>query len=67
MQKRLPELLTDQELVGFYQAVWHARNPTHMIMIKLLVFTGLRNAELACVRLQDVDLDNCQLHVDADP
>jgi integrase len=58
VQKRLPELLTDHELVGFYEAVWHARNPTHMIMIKLLIFTGLRNAELARVRLQDVDLDH---------
>jgi integrase/recombinase XerD len=37
MQKRLPELLTDHELVGFYEAVWHARNPTHMIMIKLVL------------------------------
>jgi integrase/recombinase XerD len=63
VQKRLPELLTDHELVGFYEAVWHARNPTHMIMIKLLIYTGLRNAELARVRLQDVDLDHCQLHV----
>jgi len=63
VQKRLPELFTDHELVGFYEAVWHARNPTHMIMIKLLIFTGLRNAELARVRLQDVDLDHCQLHV----
>jgi integrase/recombinase XerD len=34
-----------------------------MIMIKLLIYTGLRNAELARVRLQDVDLDHCQLHV----
>ena len=63
VQERLPELLTDHELVGFYEAVWHARNPTHMIMIELLIFTGLRNAELARVRLQDVDLDHCQLHV----
>ena len=63
VQKRLPELLTDHELVNFYEAVWHARNPTHMIMIKLLIYTGLRNAELARVRLQDVDLDHCQLHV----
>jgi integrase/recombinase XerD len=37
VQKRLPELLTDHELVGFYEAVWHARNPTHMIMIKLVL------------------------------
>jgi integrase/recombinase XerD len=63
VQKRLPELLTDHELVGFYEVVWHARNPTHMIMIRLLIFTGLRNAELARVRLQDVDLDHCQLHI----
>ena len=26
-------------------------------------YTGLRNAELGRVRLQDVDLDHCQLHV----
>ena len=47
----------------FYEAVWHARNPTHMIVVKLLIFTGLRNAELARVRLQDMDLDHCQVHV----
>ncbi len=45
--KRLPHLLTDRELVAFYEAVWQARNPTHMVMIKVLIFTGLRNAELA--------------------
>jgi len=54
--KRLPELLTDLELVAFYEAVWRARHPQHMVLIKLLLFTGLRNAELAHVRLRDVDL-----------
>jgi hypothetical protein len=41
--KRLPELLTDHQLVGFYEAVWHARNPTHtiMIIIKLPIYTGV--------------------------
>jgi integrase/recombinase XerD len=61
--KRLPALLTDPELVAFYEAVWQARNPQHMIMIKLLLFTGLRNAELAHVQLRDVDLDHCQIRV----
>jgi integrase/recombinase XerD len=63
VEKRLPELLTDTELVAFYEAVWQARHPQHMVMIKLLLFTGLRNAELAHVRLQDVDLDYCQIRV----
>jgi integrase/recombinase XerD len=64
VQKRLPHLLTDQELVAFYETVWQARDPVHMILIKLLIFTGLRNAELANVQLSDVDLDNCQIRVD---
>jgi hypothetical protein len=25
-KKRVPELLTDSELVGFYEEVWHVRN-----------------------------------------
>jgi integrase len=28
-----------------------------MVLIKVLIFTGLRNAELTRIRLQDVDLD----------
>jgi len=61
--KRLPALLTDRELVAFYEAVWAARNPKHMIRVKRLIFAGLRNAELADVRRQDVDPDHCQIHV----
>ena len=44
---------------AFYEAVWQARNPQHMVLIKLLLFTGLRNIELAHVRRQDVELDHC--------
>ncbi len=62
-ERRFPELLTDAELVAFYEAVWQARNPQHMVLVKLLLFTGLRNVELAHVRLQDVDLDHCQIRV----
>ena len=58
-----PELLTDSELVGFYEAVWHSRNSVHMVMIKLLIFTGLRNAELSQIRLKHVDLDLCQIRI----
>lgn len=62
--QRLPELLTDSELVGFYEAVWQARNSVHMVMIKLLIFTGLRNAELSQIRLKHVDLDQCQIRIE---
>jgi integrase/recombinase XerD len=63
-EKRLPELLTDDELVAFYETVWQSRNAVHMVMIKLLIFSGVRNAELANVRLKDVDLNSCQIRIE---
>ena len=41
-EKRLPELLTNEELKDFYEAVFSARNHEHMVMIKFLIFTGVR-------------------------
>jgi integrase/recombinase XerD len=61
--KRLPALLTDAELVAFYEAIWHARQLTHGVMLKLLLFTGIRNAELVHLRLTDVDLHTCQIRI----
>ena len=63
-EKRLPELLTDQELTAFYDAVFRARNRKHTVMIKLLIFTGIRNAELAGIRLTDVDLGGLRIRID---
>lgn len=61
--KRLPELLTDAELVAFYDALWQARQLTHAVMLKLLLFTGIRNAELVQLRLTHVDVQTCQLRI----
>ncbi|MBU0992106.1 MAG: site-specific integrase [Proteobacteria bacterium] len=54
--KRLPELLTQDELKLFYEAVWNGFNRTHVVIIKLLLFTGIRNTELINIKLDDVDL-----------
>jgi integrase/recombinase XerD len=61
--KRLPELLTDAELMAFYNAIWYAHQLTHLVMLKLLLFTGIRNAELVHLRPTDVDLQTCQLRI----
>jgi len=63
-EKRLPELLTNEELQAFYEAVFSARNHKHMVMIKLLIFTGVRNAELANIRLTDIDLQSLQIRIE---
>ncbi len=63
--RALPELLTDDELTRFYEAVWNAADPTHMVMIKLLIFTGMRNAELANVTLRSVDLKAMKIRIES--
>lgn len=63
-RKRLPELLTDEELISFYEAVWNAKNTNHLVMIKLLIYTGIRNAELTQVKIKDVDLANCTVRIE---
>jgi integrase/recombinase XerD len=62
-RKRLPALLTEAELVAFYDAVWTAQQLTHVIMLKLLLVTGLRNAELVQLRLADVDVHTGHLRI----
>jgi integrase/recombinase XerD len=61
--QRLPELLTEAELVALYETIWHAHQFAHLVMLKLLLFTGIRNAELVQLRLTDVDLQTCQLRI----
>lgn len=61
--KRLPELMTNEELKQFYDAVWKASNRNHMVMLKLLLFTGIRNAELVNLTIKDVDLDSIRIRV----
>jgi integrase/recombinase XerD len=60
---RLPELLTEEELARFYEAVWQGGDRTHPVMIKLLLVTGIRNAELANLTLADVDLTGLTLRI----
>ena len=61
--KRLPELLTEGEMLTLYETIWKAHQLTHAILFKLLLFTGIRNAELVQLRLTDVDLQACQLRI----
>ena len=63
-QKSLPQLLTNEELIAFYETVFAARNRTHLVMIKLLIFTGIRNGELAKISLEDVDLQGLRIRIE---
>ena len=61
--KRLLVLLTDAELVAFYKAIWQARQLTHAVMLQLLLFPGMRHAELVHLRPTDIDLQTWQVRI----
>lgn len=61
--KRLPYVPTESELKNFYRAVWNGNNPVHLLMIKVLMYTGVRVSELITIELTDVDLHACQIRI----
>lgn len=63
--KTLPYVPTEAEIRAFYQAVWHTRRSGDMVLIKTLLYTGVRVAELVAIRLDEVDLDACRIRITA--
>lgn len=63
-KKKLPELLTEDEMNRFYEEVWNSENPSHMIMVKILLYTGIRNAELVNLKISDIDLKLLRIRIE---
>lgn len=61
--KKLPYVPTESELKKYYEVVWQAKNMQDMIIIKILLYTGIRVSELIRLNIQDVDFDRCQIRI----
>lgn len=61
--QRLPYVPTAEELRGYYNTVWTARRGGDIVLIKTLLYTGVRVAELVAIRIADVDLDACRIRI----
>ena len=55
--KKLPYVPTEEEIDKYYQAVWKSKNMKYVVIIKTLLYTGVRVSELINIKLSDVDLD----------
>ena len=63
--KKLPDIPTDSEIQRYYQAVWSSRNVQDLVIIKTLLYTGVRVSELVNIKLEDVDFQSCQFRFNA--
>lgn len=61
--KKLPLVPSEEEIKKYYETVWHSKNIQHMVMIKILLYTGVRVSELIRVKLSDVDFERCQIRI----
>lgn len=61
--KKLPYVPTEEELKRYYDIVWKSKNFQDMIIVKTLLYTGVRVSELVSIKLTDVDLNYCQIHI----
>jgi len=59
----LPDVPTEEEIQRYYEAVWHTRNMQDMVMIKTLLYTGVRVSELINIHLEDIDFVRCQIRI----
>lgn len=61
--KKLPYVPSDEEIKKYYETVWNAQNIKHMIIIKTMLYTGVRVGELVKIKIDNVELNECQIRI----
>lgn len=61
--KKLPYVPTEEEIKRYYEVVWSSKNFQDMMIIKTLLYTGVRVSELINIKLTDIDFQYCQIRV----
>src|SRR5260370_28157356 len=59
----LPIVPDEEAIRRYYEAILHARREQDLVIFKTLLYTGVRVSELVAIRLDQVDLDLCQIHI----
>ena len=63
--RKLPKLLTEEEITQFYAIIDSATSLRDQIMLRLLFYTAVRVAELCAIRVSDVDLAGSRIYIES--
>lgn len=61
--KRLPYVPTEEEVKRFYNAIWKSSETKYIMIIKVLLYTGVRVSELINIKLNDIDHATCRIRI----
>lgn len=61
--KKLPYVPTEEEVKKYYEVVWNSKNFQDMLIIKTLLYTGVRVSELINIKLSNIDINSCQMKI----
>jgi integrase/recombinase XerD len=64
--KKLPYVPTTEEIKQYYDVVWNSHNKKHMVMIRLMLYTGVKIGELVKIKISDVNIQKCIIRIDSD-
>jgi integrase/recombinase XerD len=62
-ERKLPQLLPEADLRRFFRVIQDCGDLQHEIMLKLLFYTAVRVSELARIRVEDVDTQQCKIFI----
>ncbi len=60
---KLPHVPTEEEIQKYYKAVWQSRNMKHVVLLKILLYTGIRVSELINIKIEHIDFEKCQIKI----
>lgn len=61
--KKLPYVPTEDEIQKYYDVIWKSKNIQDILIIKVLIYTGIRVSELVRLKKLDVDQNGCQIRI----
>lgn len=59
----LPKIPTADSLKRFFACIDKSTNIQHQLMLRLMLYTGVRVSELTSIEVQDVDVSECRIMI----
>jgi len=61
--QKLPHVPSDDEVKRLYETIWNSKNMQNVIIVKTLVYTGVRVSELIKIKISDLNFESCQINI----